>query len=74
MGKRTVRVAIGNMSGTSLDGIDVVLATIEKHGTQQGLVSPWPILYAKEIQAISRAVADPSQMGCLDTVWDGCLQ
>ncbi|HBX3683775.1 TPA: anhydro-N-acetylmuramic acid kinase, partial [Klebsiella pneumoniae subsp. pneumoniae] len=61
---------IGVMSGTSLDGIDVVLATITENMVAQQASLTWPIPHAikEEIQAICQGQSlTLSQLGRLDT-------
>ena len=61
---------IGVMSGTSLDGIDVVLATITENMVAQQASLTWPIPHAikEEILAICQGQSLPlSQLGRLDT-------
>ena len=61
---------IGVMSGTSLDGIDVVLATITENMVAQQASLTWPIPHAikEEILAICQGQSlTLSQLGRLDT-------
>ena len=64
------------MSGTSLDGIDVVLATITENMVAQQASLTWPIPRDKRRDSgdLPGAVADPFAAKVVWTpVWDGCL-
>ncbi|MFP1462959.1 anhydro-N-acetylmuramic acid kinase [Escherichia coli] len=60
---------IGVMSGTSLDGVDVVLATIDEHRVAQLASLSWPIPVSlnRLYWIFARASSLLSQFGQLDT-------
>ncbi|MGL5243508.1 MAG: anhydro-N-acetylmuramic acid kinase, partial [Kluyvera ascorbata] len=60
---------IGVMSGTSLDGVDVVLAVIDQHSVAQLASLSWPIPIALKEAVLAVCQGQPltlSQLGQLD--------